>query len=150
MKHIYLLVFLLLGIVLVCMGQPSKVVENYRRQINQLILSGNANGLSDHLRDMVELAINQAAETYSKTQAASILNDFFRENPPQQFEEVESWKDEDVVHVIANYTSTNRNMFRIHYIMRKTMVEKKPKYFIFSINIEQTKKCRQHPNTSGK
>ena len=107
MKHIYLLFFLLLGVVLVCLGQPSKLVEDYRKQINQRLLAGNAEALSNYFRDMVELSINQSAETYSKTQATSILNDFFQENPPAQFEEAESWKDEDVVHVIGTCFSSN-------------------------------------------
>ena len=152
MKHIYLLFFLLLGVVLVCLGQPSKLVEDYRKQINQRLLAGNAEALSNYFRDMVELSINQSAETYSKTQATSILNDFFQENPPIQFEEAESWKDEDVVHVIGTCFSSNNSAYRIHYIMKKSEMPDKTKktgYLIYSINIEQTKKCKKHPNPSN-
>ena len=149
MKHLYLIVFLMVGVLLVCMGQPSKMFEDCRKQITMRILSGNANGLSEYFRDMVELALNQSAETYSKTQAASILGDFFQKNPPTQFEEVEAWKDEDVAHVIGNYLSTNNTVFRFHYIMKKNDKGKKPNYLIYSINIEQTKKCRDCPTPSG-
>ena len=152
MKHIYLMIFLLLGVVLVCLGQPSKLVETYRKQINQRILAGNAEALSGYFRDMVELSINHSAETYSKIQAASILNDFFQENPPAQFEEAECWKDEEVVHVIGNYLSSNNSAFRIHYIMKKNELPDKSKktgYLVYSINIEQTKKCKKHPNPSN-
>ena len=130
MKHLYLIVFLMVGVLLVCMGQPSKMFEDCRKQITMRILSGNANGLSEYFRDMVEL-------------------DFFQKNPPTQFEEVEAWKDEDVAHVIGNYLSTKNTVFRFHYIMKKNDKGKKPNYLIYSINIEQTKKCRDCPTPSG-
>lgn len=149
MKHIYLLVFLLIGVVLVCMGQPSKVVENYRLQIQSCLQSGNAEALSVYFRDMVELVINQSAETYSKAQTTSILGDFFQKNPAESFEEVETWKDEDVVHVIGNYWSAKDAMFRVHYVMRRTN-PKKNEYLIYSITIEETKKCKQKPSVSKK
>lgn len=149
MKHIYLLVFLLIGVVLVCMGQPSRELENYRRQINHCIQSGNAEGLSNYFRDMVELAINQSVETYSKLQATSILSDFFRTSPVESFEEMETWKDGEVVHVIGNYWSAKDVMFRVHYMMKKSN-PKKHEYLIYSITIEQTKTCKQKPNVSKK
>jgi predicted SnoaL-like aldol condensation-catalyzing enzyme len=152
MKHIYLMFFLLLGVVLVCMGQPSKLVEDYRKQINQKLQTGNADALSAFFRDMVELSINHSAETYSKAQTASILTDFFRENPPAQFTEMDTWKDGDVVHVIGDYLSTQNAAFRIHYAMQKSETKehsKKSSFWIYSIYIEQTKKCKK-PNASAK
>lgn len=150
MKHIYLIVFLMIGVVLVCLGQPSKAVENYRRQVNQCLQSGNAESFSNYFRDMVELVLNQSAETYSKSQATSILNDFFRENPPAQFEEAEVWKDENVIHVVGDYTSSKGPVYRVHYAMKKMDASQKTNYLVYSINIEQTKKCRQKTNSSRK
>lgn len=152
MKHIYLMFFLLLGVVLVCMGQPSKLVEDCRKQISQRLQTGNAEALSAFFRDMVELSINHSAETYSKAQATSILADFFRENPPAQFTEMDTWKDGDVVHVIGDYSTTQNVTFRIHYAMQKSESKehaKKSGYWIYSIYIEQTKKCKK-PNASGR
>lgn len=150
MKHIYLIVFLLIGVVLVCLGQPSKADENYRKQVNQCLLAGNAEAFSKYFRDMVELVLHQSAETYSKSQATSILNDFFRENLPAQFEEVESWKDENVIHVVGDYTSTKGLVFRVHYAMKRKDASQKTNYLVYSINIEQTKKCKQKTNISRK
>lgn len=150
LKHIYLIVFLLIGVVFVCLGQPSKAVENYRKQVNSALLLGNAETFSNYFRDMVELVFNQSAETYSKSQATSILNDFFRENPPAQFEEIEVWKDENVIHVAGNYSSSKGTVYRIHYAMKKKDASQKVNYLIYSVHIEQTKKCKTEKNTSRK
>ena len=40
-------------------------------------------------------------------------------------------------------------MFRVHYVMRRTNA-KKNEYLIYSITIEQTKKCKQKPSVSKK
>lgn len=150
MKHIYLIVFLLIGVVLVCLGQPSKSAELYRKQVNRGIQMGNAEVFSNYFRDMVELVMSQSAETYSKSQATSILNDFFRENPPAKFEEIEVWKDENVIHVVGDYTSAKGLVYRIHYAMKKADASQKINYLVYSINIEQTKKCKQKTETSRK
>lgn len=139
MKQIYLLVFLLIGIILVCLGQPSKETETCNK-INQIIRSGDANALSVHMKEMVELVINNSAETYSKTQVVSILKDFFKDNPPQNFEVMQTWKEDNITHVLGTLSSNGEVQFRFYYALKKESKNSTP--VIYNINIEQTKKCK--------
>lgn len=140
MKQIYLIVFLFFGILLVCLGQPSKQTETCNK-INQLIRSGDANALSAHMKEMVELAINNSAETYSKTQVVSILKDFFKDNPPQEFEMTQTWKEDNIIHVLGTYSSQCKTQYRFYYALKKES-SRSSNLVIYNINIEQTKKCK--------
>ena len=141
MKQLYLLAFLLLGIILVCLGQPSKTAEN-NQKINQYIRTGDAASLSQYMQDMVELVMNHTAETYSKNQVTSILKEFFRENPPQNFEVLQSWKEDEATYTLGTYTSTNEMQYRFYYVVKKSGQNKNAKVSVYHINIEQTKKCK--------
>lgn len=149
MKQLYLLVFLVIGVVFVCKGQPDNTMESYKKQINRSIQSGDASAFSAYFKDMVELVINQSAETYSKTQATAILQDFFRENAPAQFEMEQTWKEDDMIHVVAIYTSVKDVQFRFYYGMRGRN-DKKDKPLIYNINIEQIRKCKPSTTQSKK
>ena len=139
-KQLYLIVFLIIGIVLVCLGQPSKQAEICSK-INLNIRAGDATAISSYMKEMVELVMNNNAETYNKNQIVSILKDFFRENPPENFEVLQTWKEENITHVLGTYTSIKETQFRFYYALKKSAT-KNSLPVIYIINIEQTKKCK--------
>ena len=110
---------------------------------------GDANALTSHMKDMVELVMNSSAETYSKTQVISILKDFFKDNQPVEFEVVQIWKEQHITHVLGTYTS-NCSQYRFYYSLKPEQRNAYP--VIFHINIEQTKKCKNkcsNPNQNA-
>lgn len=81
------------------------------------IKAGDSKELARHFNTLVELKIQDAnmskanAKDYSKTQAEYILKEFFRDNPPQNFEYIHegSSKESNLHYAIGKYTCRDRN-----------------------------------------
>ncbi len=62
-------------------AQGTGVVE----QVKESIKAGSAKELAKYLNASVDVTIDGKPETYSKAQAEFVLRDFFKANPPSEF-----------------------------------------------------------------
>ena len=71
------------------------------------IRSGNAEDLGKQLNQSVGVDLNGKQATYSKAQAEMVLKDFFRDNPPADFNVVHTGSSQDgaLQYAIGKYTS---------------------------------------------
>ncbi|MFM7195570.1 MAG: DUF4783 domain-containing protein [Bacteroidota bacterium] len=71
------------------------------------IRSGNADDLAKQLNQSVGVEVNGKQATYSKAQAEMVLKDFFRDNPPSDFNVVHTGSSQDgaLQFAIGKYTS---------------------------------------------
>ena len=111
---------LCLGIVLfisVSFTTPSDEVCN---EVNKSIQSGNAQQLSKYFSSTVELSVLGKDAYVSKSQATSILADFFKENPPKSYTVKQGGSNsENTKFVIGTYISAAGNTFKIYYVVKK-------------------------------
>lgn len=79
----------------------SDVISNVRVAMK----TGSSKELSKYFNEMVELNINGAKSSYSKTQAEFVLKDFFKNNPPVDFQYVhQGASKEGIKYAIGKYT----------------------------------------------
>jgi len=88
---------------------PSSITTAFR--------NGDAQQLSDYLNSTVELVIIDKEDTYSKTQAQTILKDFFSNHKPTQFSIVHNGGKEGAQYAICNLTTVN-GMFRVYFLFK--------------------------------
>jgi hypothetical protein len=88
--------------------------------VNKAIQSGNAQQLSKFFSSTVELSVLGKDAYVSKSQANSILADFFKENPPKSYVVKQGGSNsENTKFVIGTYVSTAGNTFKIYYVVKK-------------------------------
>ena len=93
--------------------------EDIRTNINYAIKNGNAQQLSPYLNSTVEMNVLGNEGYFSKAQATSILSDFFKNNPPKNFEVKQGGSNtENTKFSIGNY-NTNAGTFKIYYVVKK-------------------------------
>ena len=93
--------------------------QDIRTAINNAIKNGNARQLSSYFNSTVEMNVLGNEGYFSKSQAASILTDFFKNNPPQNFDVKQGGSTtENTKFSIGNY-KTNAGLFKIYYVVKK-------------------------------
>ena len=111
---------LCLGMVLftgVLFATPS---DNVCNEINKGIQNGSAQQLSGYLSSTVELSVLGKDAYVSKSQAMSILADFFKENSPKSYTVKQGGSNsENTKFVIGTYVSTGGSTFKIYYVVKK-------------------------------
>ena len=89
-------------------------------EINKSIHNGNAQQLSKYFSSTVELSVLGKEAYVSKSQATSILADFFKENSPKSYTIKQGGSNsENTKFVIGTYTSTTGCVFKIYYVIKK-------------------------------
>jgi hypothetical protein len=117
MHKLLLILFTSLGL----LGLPTKgqaqteVINNAKAAIR----TGNSKDLTKYFNSLVELKIDDTNENlnaasansnFSKTHAEYVLKDFFKDNPPQNFEYVhEGTSKEGLKYTIGKYTYRDKN-----------------------------------------
>lgn len=73
------------------------------------IRSGNATALSSHFEDMLEVCILEDQSLYSKSEATSMISNFFQKNKPSGFKEMHqgSSKGKDSKYTIGQLETSN-------------------------------------------
>ncbi len=90
-------------------AQSSNVVE----QVKESIKAGSAKELAKHLNASVDVTIDGKPNYYSKVQAEFVLRDFFKANPPSEFNIIlEGSSKGGQPYAIGQYTS-GANTFRV-------------------------------------
>lgn len=82
--------------------------------VKAAVRAGNAEELGNQLNQTVGVDLNGKQATYSKTQAEMVLRDFFRDNPPSDFNIVHTGASQDgaLQFAIGKYTS-GKNTFSV-------------------------------------
>ncbi|MBX2944411.1 MAG: DUF4783 domain-containing protein [Cyclobacteriaceae bacterium] len=76
---------LIIGLLLIGCGQALAQTGNVVDQVKESIKAGSAKELAKYLNASVDVTIDGKPETYSKAQAEFVLRDFFKANPPAEF-----------------------------------------------------------------
>ncbi|MCL2131125.1 MAG: DUF4783 domain-containing protein [Lentimicrobiaceae bacterium] len=88
--------------------------------VNKGIQNGNAQQIAKYFSTTVELSVLGKDAYVGKTQATSILTDFFKENPPKSYAVKQGGSNsENTKFVIGTYVSTTGNTFKIYYVVKK-------------------------------
>ena len=89
-------------------------------EVNKGIQNGNAQQVSKYFCSTVEMSVLGKDAYVSKSQATSILADFFKENPPKSYIVKQGGSNsENTKFVIGTYISTAGNTFKIYYVVKK-------------------------------
>lgn len=92
-----------------------EVISNVRTAIK----TGSSRELSQYFGSIVELNFDGEKSSYSKSQAEFVLKDFFKKNPPKDFEYIHQGSSKQGFrYVIGNYTIENSS-FRIWILFKK-------------------------------
>ena len=93
--------------------------QDVRTTINNAIKNGNAGQLASHFNSTVEMSVLGNEGYFSKSQATSVLSEFFKNNPPQSFDVKQGGSTtENTKFSIGNY-KTNAGLFKIYYVVKK-------------------------------
>ena len=101
-------------------------------RIAQLLEAGDANGLSGHFMNNVDLTILQTDDVYSKTQATQITKRFFDDHSPSGFSLKHEGKSKLDDHYRIGTLTTSNGEFRVTYFLKNH----EGKYLIKQLRIE--------------
>ena len=89
--------------------------------VKAAVRAGNAEELGKQLNQTVGVDLNGKQATYSKAQAEMVLRDFFRDNPPSDFNVVHTGSSQDgaLQFAIGKYAS-GKNTFSVLIRIRTT------------------------------
>ncbi len=114
MKKIVLVVFNVLLISHLLHAQDD-VLANVKAQFKQ----GNAREVSRYFNDIVEISIEGEKGNYSKTQAEFVLKDFFKKNPPSDFQKIHQGSSkEGLTFMIGKYVCAEGS-YRVYIVVKQ-------------------------------
>ena len=117
-----LLVLLLMGLWLLSISAGSHTVKAQQNEINNVhtaMKTGSSKELSQYFGSIVELNFDGEKSSYSKSQAEFVLKDFFKKNPPKDFEYIhQGASKQGFKYAIGKYTIENSS-FRIWILFKK-------------------------------
>jgi len=91
------------------------VIDNVKTAMG----SGSAKELSQYFGSIVELNFDGEKSSYSKSQAEFVLKDFFKKNPPLDFEYIHQGSSKQGFrYVIGKYTIAGSS-FRVYILFKK-------------------------------
>ncbi|MDD5569692.1 MAG: DUF4783 domain-containing protein [Bacteroidales bacterium] len=100
--------------------------------ITKAINSGNAKELAKFFNTTIDLTLPGYEDTYSKAQAEIIVKEFFTKNAPKSFTVIHKGLSKDNSPYIIGKLETNKNSFRVTYLLRKVS----DKYLIHQLRFE--------------
>lgn len=96
---------------------PTK--QELNEKINRSIENGNSKNLSQHFYDKIELKVVDKENLFSKQQAEKIIEEFFRQFPPNQFIEIKNNTAKNTKQVVSGRYISGKTKFRISYLLKK-------------------------------
>jgi hypothetical protein len=94
--------------------------DDPHKGIVDAIAAGDFSKLATYFDAAIDLTLPQNSGNFSKKQAAVILKQFFEHNPPAEFIiQHEGLTNDNAVHLIGNYKSTNEKTFRTLILLKK-------------------------------
>jgi hypothetical protein len=127
LKKIALMVLLAAGILFNQTAQaqiPNEIISSLK--------NGNAKVLSEFFNQNVELVILENDNVYSRAQAQQIVNNFFSDYSPKNFEVKHQGGKEGAKYVIGNLT-TKKGVFRVYFLLKQS----NGKDYIHQLRIEK-------------
>jgi hypothetical protein len=106
------------GILAFSTGKPDGPEET-NKQIVAAITAGNADNLSKYFNSMVDCGIMGTEDTYSNTQAARIIQNFFDKYPVKSLKINKQGMSTDGSHFSIGDLSAGGKMFRLYYLLKK-------------------------------
>jgi hypothetical protein len=107
-------------------------------ETNKMILAalsaGNSNDLAKYFSEMIDLGITGTEDTYSKNQAARILQDFFTKNPVKSVKMLKQGFSNDKSQFTIGEMQAGTKTYRIYYLLKKVSAL----YLIQQFQIEET------------
>ncbi len=114
MKRIVSVVFNLLLVSHLLQAQDD-VLGSVRSYFKQ----GNAHEVARYFNNIVEINIDGEKGNYSKTQAEFVLRDFFKRNPPVDFQKIHQGSSkEGLTFMIGKYTASG-NSYRVYIVVKQ-------------------------------
>jgi hypothetical protein len=120
LKKLQLLVLTGLWLLFISAGsQTVKAQQNVINNVQTAMKTGSSKELSQYFGSIVELNFDGEKSSYSKSQAEFVLKDFFKKNPPKDFEYIhQGASKQGFKYAIGKYTIENSS-FRIWILFKK-------------------------------
>ena len=109
-KHFQIFVFVLTPLVLF---SADGTQEDLIRSVKTAIKSGSSKELANFLHSTVEINLEGNISSYSKMQAEYVLKDFFKKNPPTDFEIIHNGASKGGLKYAIGKYSCNRGFYRV-------------------------------------
>jgi|WetSurMetagenome_2_1015567.scaffolds.fasta_scaffold503479_2 hypothetical protein len=103
------------------------------KQIASALSAGNATELASYFNTMVDLTIPGKEDSYGKTQATRILQDFFSKNPVKSYKTNKQGSSNDGSQFAIGRLESGNKIFRVYYLMKKSS----DKYLIHQFQIQE-------------
>jgi hypothetical protein len=103
------------------------------KQIGASLASGNATELSAYFNTMVDLSIPGTEDSFGKTQATRILQDFFSKYPVKSYKTNKQGSSTDGSQFSIGRMEAGNKVFRVYYLMKKSL----DKYLIHQFQIQE-------------
>lgn len=103
------------------------------KQIGSLLSSGNATELSGYFNTMVDLSIPGTEDSFGKTQATRIMQDFFSKYPVKSYKTNKQGSSTDGSQFSIGRMEAGNKIFRVYYLMKKSS----DKYLIHQFQIQE-------------
>jgi hypothetical protein len=133
-RSVFFLILWLTGVI-----APLDSVFCQTDETNKLITfalsKGNAQALSDHFNSMVDLSLPGIEDSYGKTQATRIMQDFFSKNPVKSYKINKTGNSNDGSQFSIGKMEAGNKTFRLYYLIRKIS----NKYLIHQLQIQEEK-----------
>ncbi len=127
-KKIVSILFLFSGFFILQHSAEAQVPE----EIKQSFKTGDSKTLSGYFNQNVEMVVLENDNVYSKAQAQQIVNKFFSDNAPEDFNIIHQGGKEGAQYVIGNLT-TKGGSFRVYFLLKKNA----GKDYIHQLRIEK-------------
>lgn len=88
------------------------------RKIALALSAGNAEALAAYFNTLIDLGVAGVEETYSKTQATRILQDFFRKNPVKTYKVTRQGTSNDGSRFTIGTLEAGGKTYRVYYLLK--------------------------------
>jgi hypothetical protein len=109
--------------------------EETNRQITSALSSGDALELANHFNSMVDLTLPGIEDSYGKTQATRITQDFFSKYPVKSYKISKTGNSNDGSQFSIGKMEAGDKSFRVFYLIKKVS----DKYLIHQLQIQEEK-----------
>ncbi|GJM59584.1 MULTISPECIES: DUF4783 domain-containing protein [Persicobacter] len=104
--------------ILLCIGFQGHAQNDVLQKVRTALKTGNAKELSRHVHQNAELTFDGEKANYSRTQAEFVLKDFFKKNPPVDFQYVhQGTSREGLKYSIGKY-ETQTATYRVYMFVK--------------------------------
>ncbi len=93
--------------------------EDVMTNVKALLKEGNAKEIAQYLNDIVEISIDGEKGNYSKTQAEFVLKDFFKKNPPSDYQKVHQGASKEGLNYMIGKYVCSEGSYRVYIVVKQ-------------------------------